>query len=503
MAQIIPGRLRATSSSSSIAFKKVQQWLKECDEHHLCAPYEAALPTRVLDLGESTHSQLITLVETKGQIQKYVALSHCWGLSHRIKTMKDTIEAHKKGILFSVLPKTFRDAIVASRKLGIRYLWIDTLCIIQDDMQDWELESSKMGEVYANAYITIAASSSTDDSSGLFPSMEARIDENGVGYFSSDTMSHGRPGLANAIPDIHFEEGTDHPTSTALSDSALVTFETAAGKSKLFLTPEWMPSSRKEDPLTYRIGEFGRSFDPLNSEPLSSRGWTLQERLLSPRILHYGTNQMYWECRECLLAEDGAYFKPNYGKLPSFIELPLQKPNLDALTNLKISEDILLSCSEEITSTSAWNQPWWYAWTRLIKGYTRRELTRDQDKLPALAGLAKTISANSGDIYLAGLWRGSILQTLGWQVSVYEPNHMCDDPEHSTFLPLPTKPKVQSPASYRAPSWSWAAIDAEIDFKYSLEKFMAKVIDCQVIPANSDPFGRVQSGWIKIFVSFY
>jgi hypothetical protein len=503
MAAIIPGRLRTASSSSRIAFERAQQWLKECNERHLCAPHLTPLPTRVLDLNESTHSQLITLVETKGRVGRYVALSHCWGLSHRIKTTKSTIEAHKKGILFTMLPKTFQDAIVSSRKLGIRYLWIDTLCIIQDDMKDWELESSKMGEVYANSYITIAASSSIDDSSGLFPSMKARMDENGIGYVSSDALSHGRPGPENVIPDTHVKEGSDDPMFAISSSTAFFIYETANGTSKLFLSPEWMPSSRKGDPLTYRIGEFGRSFDPLSGEPLSSRGWTLQERLLSPRTLHYGTNQMYWECQECLLAEDGAYFQPDCRTLPTFRDLPLKEPS-DGLAKLNISENALSTRSERAMATSVSNQLWSYAWTRLIEEYSRRELTRAEDKLPALAGIARTISACSGDTYLAGLWRGSILETLLWRVSVSESHHMCTDPHHDALLPPPAKSKVQSPTCYRAPSWSWAALDAHVDYSCCglFEKSIAEVVDCQAVPADSDLFGRLQSGWIKLFVSF-
>src|SRR5204862_4160395 len=143
---------------------------------------------------------------------------------------------------------------------------------------------------------------------------------------------------------------------------------------------------------------------------------------------------------------------------------------------------------------------WWRAWIRLVEEYSARDLTRDQDKLPAMAGLARKIAAWSGDTYLAGLWRSSLLKSLSWQVFVDEPDHLCNDPEHDAQLPSPTKSKVVAPSSYRAPSWSWAAFDARVKYQYAFEGPVAQVLGCEVIPARSDPFGRLQSGWIKLLV---
>jgi hypothetical protein len=103
-------------------------------------------------------SQYVRLVHTIGQKGNYIALSHCWGSTNLIRTTTRTLSTHEEGILITDLPKTFRDAISICRYLKVQFLWIDSLCIIQDDEQDWEREASRMADVYANAYLTIAAS---------------------------------------------------------------------------------------------------------------------------------------------------------------------------------------------------------------------------------------------------------------------------------------------------------------------------------------------------------
>jgi hypothetical protein len=142
-------------------------------------------------------------------------------------------------------------------------------------------------------------------------------------------------------------------------------------------------------------------------------------------------------------------------------------------------------------------------WVRLVEEYTSSNLTHDSDKLPALAGLVRKIPANSGDTYLAGLWRGSILDTLNLRVAAWEPDHMCDDPKHDTQVPPPRKSKVQFPTCYCAPSWSWASVNTQIQFPYEVLDSKAKLIDYQVLPADNYPFGRLQSGWIKVWVRLF
>ena len=89
---------------------------------------------------------------------KYIALSHCWGQTKVLVLMEHMLESMTRGIDWLRLPRTFQDAIVVTRRLGFRYLWIDSLCIIQDSHEDWIRESETMQNVYANCVLTVAAS---------------------------------------------------------------------------------------------------------------------------------------------------------------------------------------------------------------------------------------------------------------------------------------------------------------------------------------------------------
>jgi hypothetical protein len=119
-------------------------------------------PKRLLDVGRATSP--IHLIDTQGRSFQYAALSHCWGSSPRLTTTKSNWAKLAVNVSFSALPPLFQDAVIITRQLGLRYIWIDSLCIIQDSLRDWESESSKMGSIYQNSYITISATNSGDGS---------------------------------------------------------------------------------------------------------------------------------------------------------------------------------------------------------------------------------------------------------------------------------------------------------------------------------------------------
>lgn len=489
MASVVPGRLRARNQGSCIARQRLGTWLRDCDELHNCRTGSrySPLPTRVLFV--ETDSPIVELYETHGDRGEYIALSHCWGQSHRITTTTDNIESHKRGIPIDELPKTFRDAILLAQDLDIPYVWIDSLCIVQDDPEDWENEASRMGEVYANAYLTVAAAASTDDSTGCFPDQEIREETRLV---SADTRATGRRTFPYASPLVAIYTTDEGPQIIYHPWYLWGVWKSHNGPYKgtmLYFSPEWMPSSLKSKPKKYLIGEFGVSFDPIADEVLSKRGWTLQERLLSPRTVHYGIQEMYWECQACVLAEDGAYLVREFmapDKLAGARPLPLQMQKLN-------SED---SASEKP------KRPWPDPWHKLVEDYTSRNITFEQDKFPAISGSAKTITKTSGDTYCAGLWRSTIIEDLYWAIEVSEHSHYCDDPAHDAAMPPPTKSQVTYPKEYRAPSWSWASLDGKIQF-WSLEdkSICAECIEVKVVPAGKDPFGRLAEGSITLKVS--
>ena len=142
--------------------------------HHQCHTVcmEKVLPSRLVDVAE--HEEDIRIVETEISANdrelRYAALSHCWGPPELmpIRTLKVNVQNTPYDIAYRSLSKTFKDAVTATRKLGLRYIWIDSLCIVQDDVDDWNRESKIMGNIYANCFVNIVASDAANSSVGCF-----------------------------------------------------------------------------------------------------------------------------------------------------------------------------------------------------------------------------------------------------------------------------------------------------------------------------------------------
>lgn len=210
------------------------------------------MPTRVLDVGDPQQSgynadtvRLVGALETSRL--EYVALSHCWGnLSAEEKeafcTTTTNLSERRKGFQLSSLPNTFQDAVIVTRESGVRYLWIDSLCIIQygDGGEDWKRESGRMEEVFSGAHFTIAATAATDSKSGF---LKRDIDSEYV----------------------HVEDA----------------------------------SSRQ-----FYISNDLDSFDwDVDMAQLNTRAWVMQEQILSRRTVHFTSRQTYWECGEGIFCE--------------------------------------------------------------------------------------------------------------------------------------------------------------------------------------------------------
>jgi hypothetical protein len=142
-------------------FDLIKSWISQCGGHPLCTRVprfakQFQLPTRLIDIGTGTADTSIRLVlsESLNTVEdcRYVALSHCWGADPKKipKTFRATLSQQQERII--KLTKTFEDAIEVTRQIGIRYLWIDSLCIIQDDVTEFEKECSKMGFTQAWRY---------------------------------------------------------------------------------------------------------------------------------------------------------------------------------------------------------------------------------------------------------------------------------------------------------------------------------------------------------------
>ncbi|KAH7371306.1 heterokaryon incompatibility protein-domain-containing protein [Pyrenochaeta sp. MPI-SDFR-AT-0127] len=230
---------------SQRTLSRATTWIDECiDIHAACKLSRTVnLPKRVVDVGITKRFEDPILYETAGENARYLALSHCWGREPILTTTKATLEEHKSKIKWDNLSQNFKDAVMVARSLSIRYLWIDSLCIVQDDDQDWQKQAAEMGNIYEGAYLTIAATRASDASKGFLWRRP------GSAYVST-TIPPFKVRVRPIIP--HF--------GSAIQDSL--------------------------------AGYAGP-----NPHPLLARAWCFQERLLSIRILHFTSSEIMFECR--------------------------------------------------------------------------------------------------------------------------------------------------------------------------------------------------------------
>ncbi|KAI0468962.1 HET-domain-containing protein [Xylaria cf. heliscus] len=244
---IMKGLELSRHAHSDQANQFIRSCLDRClDLHPNCVQPGGRLPSRLIDIG-SSHNDHVRLVETSPNSHyEYIALSYCWGEVDVVKTTNRNYDEMKMGVLVSTLPRTIQDAIIVTRKLGQRYLWVDAICIIQDSKLDWEIESANMASIYRSSLLTIAAATAAAASDGFLN--------------QEHSASEAKPPYQQIWYDEHGDE-------TTLAARVVPEFETHTD------------DADEDDPL-----------------PLSLRGWTLQEQKLSTRTISYRRRELWWSC---------------------------------------------------------------------------------------------------------------------------------------------------------------------------------------------------------------
>jgi hypothetical protein len=343
-------------TDSEEAMATINDWITECAEEgtdYLCDTFKPSeLPKRVVDVG--VDDSTVRLVEPNGELDRYICLSHCWGLEQIITTTRATLRDRKGGITWSDLSQTFQDAITLTRTLGFQHIWIDSLCIIQDSAEDWQIESAKMASIYSNGFLTIAGTKSADGRGGLFTSTPD--------YCVSGSTPEGEEYC------VYFRERIDHQIDNILESPG-------------------MTSS-----TTYY--------------PLLSRAWVYQERMLSTRVLHFGWYEVFFECKSMIRCECGAISYHGAGT-----DTPV------SLIKVEYA-DALMSYSQGYEGQALESIKYQGArlWRTMVSSYTTLSLTKSKDRLPAFGGLARQMASRRKSNYLAGLWEDTLNDDLLWSV---------------------------------------------------------------------------------------
>jgi hypothetical protein len=446
-------------------------WIQECQKKHekcnnnfVPESSDHYLPLRLLDVGgheDETISLRLSSQLRREHPKDYIALSHCWGEAVNLTLTKSNID-NMENLHISSLTKNFQHAVRIARALNIRYLWIDSLCIVQDDDVEWESESANMGLVYANSKCVVSASASKDSNGGCFTPKE---------LFRNDCTLRGST------------EG-----SIVVKASSNTSFEASL---KLFT-------------------------DKAENTVLNTRAWTFQERYLARRVLHFCEGAVFFECNE-LVAHDGERYTGSrypvragvrydgtlhppdeYEAVQRPVEgfttasLPgrarpsaTQQSENQQYTEQKKKMEKLLAMSARSGMRGAFELLWRFkgttlaekvefhqSWFEMVEKYSARKLTRGTDKLKAMSGIAYFVQKNTTLQYSAGLWKEMLAFNLLW-IS-------CNPPDERPVRNIP--------------SWSWGSVDGQISHRLKVSELPKESEE-----TNNTPQPRqFESTWKKI-----
>lgn len=361
---------------------QIKSWVDRCFSQHVeCSTpnvgdtqsIECSVPKRLLNISGTVSCPTPRLQVAGGQRNRYVALSYCWGTQvHPYSTLTESRhKGFQEHIEVQDLPSIYQDAIKMTLLLGLSHLWNDALCIVRDSPEDWDEESQKMDQYYGHALVTLCVDCANDLNGRLLPSPSGPYDPIQL----SQELPSGETGallLSRHVHDYNY---------------------------------------RTDNGITYSSGLWQANVEVCQ---LATRAWALQERLLSPRKIHFGLEEIFWECRGHRYAEGG-------------------EASLGTTSGLTT-----IATSLGVGNVSVQD------WYDLVQIYTVRRLTFQADRLRAISSLAKAFAQVLQSRYEAGLWMNDLHYGLNWHVEGKALHGLESD---SLF-----------------PSWSWAKSQGTIFF---------------------------------------
>jgi hypothetical protein len=415
--------LLPSSPDSEQTFRIMRGWVEDCLSHDTCqkalSKHGRRLPTRLIHVAGAPSPTDVTIQARLCQGKDlpidtpYTTLSHCWGKGKFLTLTKGNFDQMLRNVPVNQLSQVFQDAMRVTLGLGISYIWIDSLCIIQDsdNLQDWIQEAPRMGSIYSQATCGIAAT-------GF---------ENGkVGIFSRPAVD----GCAKSLP----------PPGSVPCSVPCIKIDWELGKVFPNLsTPKYTFFAVMVSPWVEKLlvgnTEVSVPRKSVDISPLYKRAWTAQERILSPRLIHFCADRIIWECEKLVVNEAFPAGLVLYGP-----EGVMNNHNIHGVRKNSIR-----------TLDSPTGDETYNCWYDFVSPFSQSHITIADDRVAAVAGIADILGNITGDRYMFGCWLGDMRRGLLW--SRME-RYNYDGP----ILSIPDKP--------RAPSWSWLSVDGGVSYGF-------------------------------------